>query len=32
MDFTLVYQGDLKANGNAKQKQEIRRVFHPQGQ
>jgi hypothetical protein len=30
MDFTLVYQGDLKANVNTKQKQEIRRVFHPQ--
>jgi hypothetical protein len=30
MEFTLVYQGILKTNGNAKQKQEIRRAFHPQ--
>jgi len=30
MEFTLVYQGILNTNGNAKQKQEIRRAFHPQ--
>ena len=30
MEFTLVYQGILKSNGNAKQKQEIRRALHPQ--
>jgi hypothetical protein len=30
MEFTLTYQGKLKTNGSAKQKQVIRRVFHPQ--
>ena len=30
MEFTLVYKGQLKSNGNVKQKQEIRRAFHPQ--
>ncbi len=30
MEFTLVYQGPLKANGSIKQKQAIRRAFHPQ--
>ncbi|MBW1715980.1 MAG: hypothetical protein JRJ77_09175 [Deltaproteobacteria bacterium] len=30
MEFTLLYQGPLKSRGSAKQKQEIRRVFHPQ--
>lgn len=30
MEFTLLYDGPLKTNGTAKQKQEIRRVFHPQ--
>jgi len=30
MEFTLLYQGPLKSQGSAKQKQEIRRVFHPQ--
>jgi hypothetical protein len=30
MEFTLVYQGILKANGDAKQKQTIRRMLHPQ--
>jgi hypothetical protein len=30
MEFTLVYQGILKTNGNAKQKQKIRRTFHSQ--
>lgn len=30
MEFTLLYDGPLKTNGTAKQKQEIRRVFHRQ--
>lgn len=30
MNFTLTYNGDLKANGSIKHKQEIRRVFHRQ--
>ena len=30
MEFTLLYQGPLKSNGSRRQKQEIRRVFHPQ--
>jgi len=30
MNFTLVYDGDLKANGDVKHKQEVRRVFHYQ--
>lgn len=30
MEFTLVYQGRLKANGNPKDKQAFRRVFHKQ--
>lgn len=30
MEFTLLYDGPLKANGTTKQKQEIRRSFHPQ--
>jgi hypothetical protein len=30
MEFTMLYQGPLKANGSVNQKQEIRRVFHPQ--
>lgn len=28
MEFTLVYQGIINANGNAKQKHKIRRAFH----
>lgn len=30
MEFTITYQGQLNTNGSAKQKQLIRRVFHPQ--
>lgn len=30
MEFSLIYQGSLKSNGTTAQKQEIRRVFHPQ--
>lgn len=30
MNFTLTYDGDLKANGNKRHKHEIRRVFHCQ--
>ena len=30
MEFTLVYQGPLKANGSIKDKQNIRRKFHMQ--
>lgn len=30
MDFTLTYDGDLKANGSIDHKQEIRRIFHCQ--
>jgi hypothetical protein len=30
MEFSLLYQGPLKSNGATTQKQEIRRVFHPQ--
>ena len=30
MDFTLTYDGDLKANGHIEHKQEIRRIFHKQ--
>ena len=30
MDFTLTYDGDLKANGDIKHKQKLRRVFHRQ--
>lgn len=30
MEFTLVYQGPLKANGSVKDKQNIRREFHKQ--
>ncbi len=30
MEFTLVYQGPLKANGSPKEKQCIRRAFHRQ--
>ena len=30
MEFRLVYEGRLKANGTARDKQEIRRAFHPQ--
>lgn len=30
MEFTLFYNGNLKANGNARHKQEIRRHFHSQ--
>jgi hypothetical protein len=30
MRFRLVYRGPLASNGTAKQKQEIRRVLHPQ--
>jgi len=30
MKFTLVFEGDLKANGNATAKQVIREKFHPQ--
>ncbi len=30
MEFTLTYQGPLKANGNPEQKQAIRRALHPQ--
>jgi hypothetical protein len=30
MEFTLVYQGPLKANGSIKEKQDIRREFHKQ--
>ena len=30
MEFTLVYQGKLKANGEIKEKQCLRRIFHRQ--
>ena len=30
MEFRLIYRGILKGKGNAKQKQQIRRVLHPQ--
>jgi len=30
MEFTLVYQGQLTANGSIKDKQNIRREFHKQ--
>jgi hypothetical protein len=30
MEFTLVYQGPLRANGSVKEKQDIRREFHIQ--
>jgi hypothetical protein len=30
MEFTLVYQGRLPANGSPKEKQKIRRIFHSQ--
>jgi hypothetical protein len=30
MEFTLVYRGSLKANGDPKHKQQIRRVMHAQ--
>jgi hypothetical protein len=30
MEFTLFYQGPLKANGKLDHKQEIRRIFHNQ--
>ncbi len=30
MELTLVYKGDLKANGSVEHKQEIRRVIHKQ--
>jgi hypothetical protein len=30
MEFTLVYQGPLKANGRVKEKQCLRRIFHRQ--
>lgn len=30
MEFTLVYDGRLKANGNPKSKQQIRRILHAQ--
>ncbi len=30
MNFTLTYDGKLKANGSAKHKQEVRRIFHRQ--
>lgn len=30
MEFTLTYQGALKANGGIDHKQDIRRAFHPQ--
>lgn len=30
MDFTLIYDGDLKANGTIGHKHEVRRVFHYQ--
>jgi len=30
MEFTLIYEGKLKGNGNKKHKMEIRRKFHPQ--
>ena len=30
MNFTLTYDGNLKANGSPKHKQEVRRVFHRQ--
>jgi hypothetical protein len=30
MEFTLVYQGTLRANGSIKEKQDIRREFHKQ--
>jgi hypothetical protein len=30
MEFRLIYQGRLKANGGHQEKQEIRRFFHPQ--
>ena len=30
MEFTLVYQGPLRSNGDAKHKHEIRKALHPQ--
>ncbi len=30
MEFRLFYRGPLKSNGSREQKQEIRRVIHPQ--
>ncbi len=30
MEFRLIYRGKLKGNGSPKDKQKIRRVFHPQ--
>jgi hypothetical protein len=30
VEFTLIYQGSLKANGSLREKQEIRRQFHKQ--
>ena len=30
MEFTLVYRGPLKANGNLNDKQKLRRIFHKQ--
>jgi len=30
MDFMLVYRGPLKANGSVQEKQDLRRIFHPQ--
>ncbi len=30
MEFTLVYQGRVPANGSPKEKQKIRRIFHSQ--
>jgi hypothetical protein len=30
MDFRLYYRGPLRTNGTAKEKQTLRRVFHPQ--
>lgn len=32
MEFTLLYKGDLRANGGPKDKQMLRRAFHPQMQ
>ena len=30
MEFTLFYQGELRSNGDARHKQQIRRALHPQ--
>lgn len=30
MEFTLLYQGELRSNGGVAHKQELRRAFHPQ--